>query len=472
MNIEGADFGFPPFVNFSDTISNRGNEGRGISKSPGNEDKFTVRLPTSISLQVDVNIVKGLYVNLTTFTGLNQGFSKTGNSHYMSNYSITPRYERKWFSVMVPIYYNQYQKVDFGLGIRAAFLYFGVSNLFTAAFDDTYGINIYMGAKIPIWQDKPPKDLDNDGVSDEKDKCPDTPGLWEFMGCPDRDNDGVADADDDCPDIAGLKEFRGCPDRDGDGVPDLEDKCPDVPGPKLSNGCPDRDGDGVLDGQDECPDTPGPAQLNGCPDRDGDGVPDIKDQCPDLAGPIDQGGCPFKDTDGDGVKDSDDRCPDLAGPPENNGCPYSDTDGDGVIDKEDRCPLTPGDPANFGCPILKVEEVAVLKTAFENLEFETGKAVIRSSSFASLDELAELLVSKPTWKLRISGHTDNVGSDASNMTLSKNRAQATAKYLQGKGVAPEKLVTEWFGETKPIADNNTPEGRQANRRVEMLVEFN
>jgi len=200
-------------------------------------------------------------------------------------------------------------------------------------------------------------------------------------------------------------------------------------------------------------------------------VPDIKDQCPGLAGPADQGGCPFLDTDGDGVKDSDDMCPQQAGPPENNGCPYSDTDGDGVIDREDRCPLTPGDPANFGCPVLKVEEAAVLKTAFENLEFETGKAVIRSSSFASLNELASLLISKSTWKLRISGHTDNVGNDASNMTLSKNRAQATAKYLQGKGVTQSQLVTEWFGETMPVADNNTAEGRQKNRRVEMQVVF-
>ncbi|MCU0371208.1 MAG: OmpA family protein, partial [Bacteroidales bacterium] len=196
-----------------------------------------------------------------------------------------------------------------------------------------------------------------------------------------------------------------------------------------------------------------------------------KDQCPDLAGPVDQGGCPFLDTDSDGVKDADDRCPNQAGPPENNGCPYSDTDGDGVIDKEDRCPLTPGDPANAGCPVIKVEEAAVLKTAFENLEFETGKAVIRSSSFASMNELAALLISKPTWKLRISGHTDDVGSDASNMTLSKNRAQATGKYLQGKGVAPSQIITEWFGETRPIADNTTPDGRQKNRRVEMQVVF-
>jgi outer membrane protein OmpA-like peptidoglycan-associated protein len=223
--------------------------------------------------------------------------------------------------------------------------------------------------------------------------------------------------------------------------------------------------------RDECPDVPGPVELNGCPDRDGDGLPDIKDACPDLAGPIEQGGCPFLDTDKDGVKDSEDACPLVAGPPENKGCPYTDSDGDGVIDKDDKCPLTPGDPLNAGCPVIKEEEAAVLRTAFENLEFETGKAVIRSSSFASLDELAALLISKPSWKLKISGHTDNVGSDESNLTLSKNRSQATARYLQGKGVAPSQLIPEWFGETMPIADNNTPEGRQKNRRVEMQIVF-
>jgi len=471
MDIEEVSFRFPPYVDFSDTINQRIETDAGWSNNSKNDENFRISLPTAVSLQADVNVVKGFYVNLTTFTALNTGYDKTGNSHYYSSYSITPRYEHKWFSVMLPMQYGSLQKFNVGLGIRAAFVYMGVNNLFSALISDPYGSSYYFGIKVPIWFERPPSDRDLDAVSDKKDKCIDIPGTWESMGCPDRDGDGVIDVEDACPDIAGVKIFKGCPDKDGDGIPDHEDDCPDVPGDKLTKGCPDRDGDGVIDIRDECPDIPGPIELNGCPDRDGDGVPDIKDQCPDLAGPADQGGCPFLDSDGDGVKDSDDSCPNQPGPPENNGCPYSDTDADGVIDKEDRCPLTPGDPANFGCPVLKVEEVAVLKTAFENLEFETGKSVIRSSSFASLDELAALLISKPTWKLRISGHTDNVGSDESNMTLSKNRAQATAKYLQGKGVAPEKLIAEWFGETKPIADNNTTEGRQQNRRVEMIVEF-
>lgn len=470
MDIEEVKFGFPPYNTFADTVYER-MQGYGITPVSGNKNTFNVKLPTALSLQVDVNVIAGLYVNLTTYTALHQGFTKTGNSHYLSTYSITPRYEHKWFGVMIPIYYNQFKQMNVGLGLRAAFFYMGFNTLFSNLGNDPYGISFYAGIKIPIWHKKPPSDIDNDGVSDLKDNCPAAPGPWEYLGCPDRDGDGVPDGDDACPDVPGLKEFLGCPDRDGDGVTDAEDNCPDVAGPKITGGCPDRDNDGVVDDQDECPDEPGPAQLNGCPDRDGDGVPDIKDNCPDLAGPVDQGGCPFIDTDGDGVKDADDSCPQQKGPPENKGCPYTDTDGDGVIDKDDRCPLTPGVPENFGCPKLKVEEEAILKTAFENLEFETGKAVIRSTSFASMDELATLLISKPTWKLRISGHTDNVGSDESNMNLSKNRAQSTAKYLTGKGVPPSQIIPEWYGESMPIADNNTPEGRQINRRVEMKLEF-
>lgn len=471
MEMDESNVSFQDYVSFIDTIYQRSISNGGITKSGSNSDKFTVKLPTALSLQVDVNIIKGFYINLITYTGLNQGFTNVPNSHYVSNYSITPRYEHKWFTVSVPVQYDQYEHLNIGIGLRAGFVYFGVNNLFSGLISDPYGLNAYAGVKIPIFHGRPPSDLDGDKVSDEKDLCPDIPGLLEFNGCPDRDGDGVPDKDDLCPDVAGLKEFNGCPDRDGDGVPDKDDLCPDEPGPKLSQGCPDRDGDGVIDSRDECPDVFGLAELNGCPDRDGDGVPDHKDLCPDLPGPANQGGCPFLDTDGDGVKDSEDDCPEIPGPPENRGCPYTDTDGDGVIDKDDRCPLTPGDPANFGCPVIKEEEAVVLKTAFENLEFETGKALIKSSSFASLDELAALLISKPAWKLKISGHTDNVGNDDSNMTLSKNRAQSTAKYLQGKGVAPSQMITEWFGETKPIADNATPEGRQINRRVEMQLVF-
>jgi outer membrane protein OmpA-like peptidoglycan-associated protein len=182
-------------------------------------------------------------------------------------------------------------------------------------------------------------------------------------------------------------------------------------------------------------------------------------------------GCPFRDADGDGIKDEQDNCPTKAGPPENNGCPYSDADGDGVRDGLDKCPTIPGTSENNGCPALNVEEQLILKTAFNNLEFETGKAQIKGVSFESLNELAELLIKKPSWKLLISGHTDNVGKPAANLLLSKNRALAVEKYLSQQGVKKMQLKSEWFGQTKPIESNKTPEGRQKNRRVEMTIIF-
>ena len=141
------------------------------------------------------------------------------------------------------------------------------------------------------------------------------------------------------------------------------------------------------------------------------------------------------------------------------------------MDKDDKCPLTFGDPANFGCPILQEAEVVILKTAFSNLEFQNNKAVILAGSYASLNELASLLKRKPDWKIRIAGHTDSVGKDSYNLELSKGRAQSVTKYLEGQGIERERIVEEWYGETKPIADNSTSEGRAKNRRVEMEIIF-
>lgn len=227
----------------------------------------------------------------------------------------------------------------------------------------------------------------------------------------------------------------------------------------------------MADLDDLCPDKAGDKAHGGCPDTDGDGIYDNEDACVEVRGLVENKGCPYADKDGDGIKDTEDACPDTPGPFENKGCPWSDIDGDGIFDKDDECPKTPGVPENRGCPKIDKKEQDVLDYAFQNLEFETGKAVIRTTSYESLNRLADLLVSKPSYKLKISGHTDNVGNDASNMTLSKNRALAVKKYLKDKGVKDDHLVPEWFGETKPIDTNDTPAGRQRNRRVEMKVVF-
>ena len=146
-------------------------------------------------------------------------------------------------------------------------------------------------------------------------------GLSYSFGAGDADKDGVSDEKDECPDVPGLKEFNGCPDSDGDGIPDNKDRCPEEAGTEALQGCPDGDGDGVADIDDICPDIAGMAEMNGCPDTDGDGVSDNEDKCPQIAGDVANGGCPWADTDGDGVLDNIDACKDEKGTIVNNGCP-------------------------------------------------------------------------------------------------------------------------------------------------------
>ncbi len=114
---------------------------------------------------------------------------------------------------------------------------------------------------------------------------------------------------------------------------------------------------------------------------------------------------------------------------------------------------------------LTIDEEEVVKRAFENTEFETDKAVIRSVSFSSLNELANLLTEHPKWKLRITGHTDNMGTAEWNMDLSRRRAESVKAYLENYGIDPARFIVSWHGEEQPIADNSTSEGRQRNRRV-------
>jgi outer membrane protein OmpA-like peptidoglycan-associated protein len=115
-------------------------------------------------------------------------------------------------------------------------------------------------------------DQDDDGVSNDKDDCPERSGLLKYKGCPvpDEDGDGINDENDQCPNAEGTVKYRGCPvpDTDKDGIPDDQDKCPTVAGVARYNGCgiPDSDKDGVNDEVDQCPNVSGIAVNNGCED--------------------------------------------------------------------------------------------------------------------------------------------------------------------------------------------------------------
>ena len=288
-------------------------------------------------------------------------------------------------------------------------------------------------------------DSDGDGVSDELDLCPQEPGLVALKGCPDTDGDGISDFEDECPEFAGLKSLQGCPDSDGDGVSDNDDECPNIKGTVGNNGCPDKNAD-----------------------TDGDGIPNHIDKCPNVAGVADNSGCPkmpdVVDSDGDGVADKDDKCPTSPGLSLFDGCP--DTDGDGLHDGRDKCPTVAGPVSNSGCPELKKEDKKTLEVAMRAVQFRSGKSTIKRSSYKILNQIKSIMDKYPSYNLSIAGHTDNTGRASINQNLSERRAKACHDYLVQKGVNSNRMSHTGFGETRPIADNNTLSGKTLNRREE------
>lgn len=202
-------------------------------------------------------------------------------------------------------------------------------------------------------------------------------------------------------------------------------------------------------------------------DRDHDGVPDKDDHCPDVPGLAALQGCP--DSDGDGIADAVDACPDKAGPAKFQGCP--DTDGDGIPDNLDRCPTVKGVESMKGCPEVTEKTKKLFEKALNGIQFETGKSVIKKTSFPILDQVVTVMNENPSYDLEIHGHTDSQGDAAKNQKLSEERAAAVRTYLVGKGVAEKRLQSFGHGATMPVADNATAAGRALNRRVEFKVTF-
>ena len=229
-------------------------------------------------------------------------------------------------------------------------------------------------------------------------------------------------------------------DTDADGVKNYKDDCSGTAAGGIvdDRGCEiDSDGDGVVDRLDECPGTPQGVRVNerGCEiDSDGDGVGDSRDKCPGTpaGAKVDQYGCEL------------------------------DSDGDGVVDSMDKCPGTPAGTVvdNYGCKLAAEYKL-------EHVNFEFDSAVLTADSKTNLNEAAKIMVRHSDAKIEVAGHTDSQGNDEYNMGLSQRRAQAVTDYLIANGANAANIFVKGYGETEPVADNGTKEGRAANRRVEL-----
>ena len=281
-----------------------------------------------------------------------------------------------------------------------------------------------------------------------------------------------------------LSVALGKKDSDGDGVPNKVDDCPEEAGSELNNGCPleDRDGDGVPDNEDDCPDMFGDAKSNGCPNLamlyvlniQGD-IIEVKTDEGDASFTIDtvylNGGYYFL------VQSPDNEAIDPitlivvnADGSETTYQAHMTPEGYYIIDgfnQESTIPL-PAEEIREEVD-LDDKEQAIVNEAFGTLEFETGKSIIKASSYPSIEKLTTLLKDNPDWKVSLTGHTDNVGDASSNMILSKRRAEAVRDLLEEYGANSSQIVTEFKGETEPIDSNDTPEGRERNRRVDMVI---
>jgi len=247
-------------------------------------------------------------------------------------------------------------------------------------------------------------------------------------------------------------------DRDGDGIPDTIDRCPDIP----------EDFDNEND-EDGCPDY----------DRDNDGVADDRDKCPDQKedkdGFADADGCPDFDNDRDGLMDASDQCPnqseDFDGFQDVDGCPDTDNDGDDIPDLQDRCPNKPGPGASGGCPdnykliIFRENQIELRQAIF----FKQGTPKLDRRSNSVLNEIAAAMKSNGRMRVRIEGHTDSEGPAERNLKLSTNRANSVKRYLMARGIPRNRLEAIGYGEDRPIDENDTPEGRATNRRVEFHI---
>jgi OmpA-OmpF porin, OOP family len=369
-------------------------------------------------------------------------------------------------------------------------------------------------------------DADLDGIADKNDLCPNSKGTALSQGCPDTDEDGILDKDDLCPTDKGALLQKGCPDTDFDGIPDKDDDCPTVAGVAAAKGCVqitaapevisttksldnlvmgnptdlDEDNDGILDAVEGNSDNDGDGVPNYLDlDSDNDGIFDIVENNgddPDFNGQVGSGyptenadgipigvpkvGYPLLDLDGDGIPNQLDLDSDNDGQRDIIEAGGADADDNGMVGTGR--PKVDENGLAIGIKIMKPTD-ANGNNVFDFLEVASGstgtivnKVIYFNTNAAKYEpdyerivkEVVDFLKKNPEYKVRVEGHTDNVGTDVSNMKLSVSRARTSRDKLLSNKISASRIVTDGFGETRPANTNVSEQTRRLNRRVEFV----
>ena len=235
-------------------------ETNGLIVAKSTPANMSVKLPTALHINVDYRVYRRLFIDADVLINT-VAASNPVTPNYITTFTVTPRLEKKWFSIYSPVSYNAQGQLSWGAGFRLGPLFAGSGTLVSSMLRNRLqAVDFHAGLNIPIFQ--------NNNKKDKKDKNSKSDTLYrKILITHDRDSDGVVDDRDACPDSAGPIALIGCPDSDGDGVPNIKDKCPGVKGSPNFQGCPapDTDGDGVNDDDDKCPLVKGLASNHGCP---------------------------------------------------------------------------------------------------------------------------------------------------------------------------------------------------------------
>jgi outer membrane protein OmpA-like peptidoglycan-associated protein len=337
-----------------------------------------------------------------------------------------------------------------------------------------FGLNVGLSVMLGS---KPIPDSDNDGILDNRDRCPDTPAGAQVdgRGCSgDSDSDGVPDGVDRCAGtpLGATVDAKGCTrDSDSDNIPDGIDRCPDTPAGVLvdPSGCPkDSDGDAIPDGLDRCSETPQGATVDalGCPgDEDGDGVLDGLDKCPrtSAGATVNASGCAAGQAPtrpGEAQPQPAQPTPSAAPTPPAGGVPAP------------RPVTRPAARDSVSLrPAARARPAAgkIVPGVIPGVAFEEGSARLQPASYVALDSIADILLADTTIRVEIGAHTDNSTPPAAAQHLTNLQAEAVRTYLVTKGVKFQQIVPQGYGATVPLTPDNTPRGRVANRRVEIRL---